>query len=95
MKLSREFNDEKQARARERALQAMGYRAWLNSQKAMQPGSYIGLNNSTDMKGNSGYGCRFAGALALRYWSSMNPRLIPIATFVCPVIDSPLSLGCA
>jgi len=31
MKLSREFNDEKQARERERALQAMGYRAWLNS----------------------------------------------------------------
>jgi hypothetical protein len=30
MKLSREFKDEEQARARERALQAMGYRAWLN-----------------------------------------------------------------
>ncbi|MGA2590304.1 MAG: hypothetical protein ABSH32_10345 [Bryobacteraceae bacterium] len=30
MKLSREFTDEQQARARERALQAMGYRAWLN-----------------------------------------------------------------
>jgi hypothetical protein len=29
MKLSREFKDEEQARARERALQA-GYRAWLN-----------------------------------------------------------------
>ena len=31
MKLSGEFNDEMQARARERALQAMGYRVWLNS----------------------------------------------------------------
>ena len=30
MKLSREFKDEQQARARERALQALGYRAWLN-----------------------------------------------------------------
>jgi len=30
MKLSREFNNEQQARARERDLQAMGYRAWLN-----------------------------------------------------------------
>jgi len=30
MKLSREFKDEEQARARERALQAIGYRAWLN-----------------------------------------------------------------
>jgi hypothetical protein len=30
MKLSRDFNDEQQARARERALQALGYRAWLN-----------------------------------------------------------------
>jgi len=30
MKFSREFADEQQARARERALQAMGYRAWLN-----------------------------------------------------------------
>jgi len=30
MKLSREFTDEQKARARERALQAMGYRAWLN-----------------------------------------------------------------
>jgi hypothetical protein len=30
MKLWREFSDEQQARARERALQAMGYRAWLN-----------------------------------------------------------------
>lgn len=28
MKLSREFIDEQQARARELALQAMGYRAW-------------------------------------------------------------------
>ena len=31
MKLSREFKDENEARARERALQASGYRAWLNS----------------------------------------------------------------
>jgi hypothetical protein len=31
MKLSREFKDENEARARERALQARGYRAWLNS----------------------------------------------------------------
>ncbi len=31
MKLLREFRDEEQARARERALKAMGYRAWLNS----------------------------------------------------------------
>ena len=30
MKLSREFKDEEQARARERALQAVGCRAWLN-----------------------------------------------------------------
>ena len=30
MKLSREFNEEQQARARELALQAMGYPAWLN-----------------------------------------------------------------
>ncbi len=30
MKLSRQFKDEQQARARERALQTMGYRAWLN-----------------------------------------------------------------
>lgn len=30
MKLSREFNDEQQARARERALQSIGYRAWLH-----------------------------------------------------------------
>ena len=30
MKFSREFTDEQQARTRERALQAMGYRAWLN-----------------------------------------------------------------
>jgi hypothetical protein len=30
VKLSREFHDEQQARARERDLQAMGYRAWLN-----------------------------------------------------------------
>jgi len=30
MKLSREFHDEQQARARERALQSIGYRAWLN-----------------------------------------------------------------
>ena len=30
MKLSREFRDEEQARALERALKAMGCRAWLN-----------------------------------------------------------------
>ena len=30
MKLSRAFKDEEQARARARALQTMGYRAWLN-----------------------------------------------------------------
>ena len=30
MKFSRQFSDEQQARARERALQAMGYRAWVN-----------------------------------------------------------------
>jgi len=30
MKLSREFKDEEQARERERALLAMGYRAWVN-----------------------------------------------------------------
>ena len=30
MKLSREFKDEGQARARERALQTVGYRAWVN-----------------------------------------------------------------
>ena len=30
MKLSREFNNKEQAHARERALQTMGYRAWLN-----------------------------------------------------------------
>ena len=33
MKLSREFKDEQQARARERGLQAMGYRAWLNCKR--------------------------------------------------------------
>ena len=31
-KLSREFTDEQQARARERALQVMGYPAWLNGE---------------------------------------------------------------
>jgi hypothetical protein len=31
MRLSREFKGEEQARARERALLAMGYRAWINS----------------------------------------------------------------
>jgi len=30
MKFSREFKDERLARARERALQIMGYRAWLH-----------------------------------------------------------------
>ena len=30
MKLYREYKDEEQARARERALLALGYRPWLN-----------------------------------------------------------------
>ena len=30
MKLSREFKNEEQARARERGLLAVGYRAWVN-----------------------------------------------------------------
>ena len=33
MKLSREFWDEQQAQAHERALQTMGYRAWRNRKR--------------------------------------------------------------
>jgi hypothetical protein len=35
MKLCREFRDEQQARTRERALQAMGYRAWVNQREGI------------------------------------------------------------